>query len=188
MARRPSRSFEPSRHARPWSTSVLALEHTLGLEYRQWRDPRVFVDRFQPKDVVIMIQITARPFADSFFMYFNYWVPNWAPSELFDLNKLAINLTKYFKIQCCWIAIYRFPMTEWLKLLNGIILQNCRKMDDLEVSIFDLVFGALYPKIASWEFEHVHVGFYRRSVDRRVGQGKSFSRALAPPTFNFKLV
>ena len=52
------------------STSILALEHTPGLEYRQWRDPRVFFDRFQPKDVVIMTQIAARPPVDSFFLYF----------------------------------------------------------------------------------------------------------------------
>ena len=64
-------------------------------------------------------------------------------------------------------------MAEWLRLYNESVLQDCRKVDDLKVSIFDSVSGALYFKIPVEHFSTCKSNFYRRSVDRRVGQGKS---------------
>ena len=133
-----------------------------------------------------MTQIAARPPADSFFLYFYHWAPSWASSELFYSNKLAIKLTKYFKIQCFESRSVRCPMTEWLRLHDEFVLQDCRKMDDLEVSIFDSVSGALCFKFPVEHFSTCKSNFYRRSLDRRVGQGKSSSSNSG--TINVKLL
>ena len=53
--------------------------------------------------------------------------------------------------------------------LSGKIVE---KMDDLEVSISDLVSGALYFKFPVEHFSACESNFYKRSLDRRVGQGK----------------
>ena len=80
-------------------------------------------------------------------------------------------------------------MTEWLRLYNESVLQDCRKVDDLKVSIFDSVSGthiALYFKFQLSTLARARQTSTEDQLIVELDKAKALSQTLALSTVTFK--
>ena len=81
-------------------------------------------------------------------------------------------------------------MTEWLRLYNESVLQDCRKADDLKVSIFDSVSGthiALYFKFQLSTLARARQTSTEDQLIVELDKAKALSQTLALPRVTFKM-
>ena len=77
-------------------------------------------------------------------------------------------------------------MAEWLRLHDEFVPQGCRKVDDLKVSIFDSVSGALFFKIPVEHFSTCKSTSTEDQLIVELDKAKALAQTLALSTVTFK--